>query len=202
MGKTTMEPPGDGAQTAARLSEWIRATESSLLRYTRQCLGSRLMAHYDPADILQDSYCSTWKALDRAGIGDEEAFVRWMKRVLRNRVFDLMRQVAVRNERGQEMDPAGQSDPVALAKKPDGSCWGEQACVDGDLDSILLKLTELSPEQRLCLILRDIVGTEWRVTAAIMGYSVLGAKSVGNRARGRIPAPYGFDRKLGVEVGR
>ncbi len=177
---------------ADQFHDWVESTKPSLLRYARKCLSAHMVAHYDPEDLLQDSLCATWRVLHQAELKDKQAFARWMRRVLRNRAFDLFKLVATRNERGQGVhdelqdafvsitDPRSSTPQVALRRQEHSA-------------AVLSQLRELSFDQRLCFVLNDVVGMRWRFTSAILGRTVGGAKGVRYRAQAMLAPDCEFD---------
>lgn len=59
-----------------------------LLVFISAKLGSRLRERIEPQDVLQDAYAAAWQAFSQFDYTDEGAFLRWMCRIIDNRLRD------------------------------------------------------------------------------------------------------------------
>lgn len=116
-------------------------TDRALL-FVRARLGPALRAHVDSLDVLQDAYLVAHRDFDRFEYTDEGAFLRWLCRIIENRIRDGHDYFAALKRQPRSLprvDPAGPSTLLDRAEHR---------------EKLIAALDELSEEHRQVLLLR------------------------------------------------
>jgi len=171
------------APGAALLAQWIENTRPALLSYARHCVSSELGTHVEAEDVLHDSLLAAWRARDDLPVFDTDAFSRWMRRVIRNRTFELLRYQGTR--RASSSAHPSRRGPEAI-DDPEARVGNEVSSGREEADRLAANIRRLSLEEHLCVVMHDLAGLSWEVVAAALGRSVDGAKAVRRRARAKL----------------
>ena len=187
---------GDGGEAwdsqRILLAGWVAEVHPRLLAFAKGHLMRALSPHFEAEDVLQDAIVRVWKNPENTQrLNGVQAFERWMKRVILNRVLDLRRMLGVRDK----VWPAGVSGGEAesdewdqLDRIPSRSSAGDAAGLtarQGCGDGVARELGFLRFEEHICVLMRDVMEMDWRSVAAALRRSTNGAKSLRHRARGR-----------------
>ncbi len=180
------------SQAGLKLACWTESARPALLEYTRRRWSSVLDAHYDAEDVLQDCLSTAWKLREDLSPLDVAALSRWMRRVIRNRVIELSRRMAVRTPMGP-----GATGAEANATHGEGYAldWVsdvrsldlvEFAIQFEDANRAVASLRGLTRDEHKCMVLHDVIGIPWCDVAVALKRSVAGAKMLRQRARARL----------------
>jgi RNA polymerase sigma-70 factor, ECF subfamily len=161
---TTPAPPGDDrASTFAR-------ERPQLLAVAFRILGSEA----DAQDVVQDAWIRC-AAADLTGVRNVAA---WLTTVVTRLCLDLLRRSRERPCAPDELPEAG----GAGRDDPEGA-----ALLAGELTAALVVLLdELTPQQRVALVLHDVFGSPFAEVGHVLGTSAGSAKKLASRARQRL----------------
>jgi len=175
-----------------RAAVWLEESWPRLLAYAQKTTMRAIAVHYDAEDVLQEAIVRALKNPESLkGLRNVNAFERWMKRVIQNRVLDLRRMISVR----EDVWPAQTSG----GDEPDGD-WDQLAGIPGRMspeqtsfvtarqgygDVVARELRPLSFEEHISVLMRDVLLMNWCAISATLGRTTNGAKSLRHRARGR-----------------
>ncbi|MCL2733649.1 MAG: sigma-70 family RNA polymerase sigma factor [Actinomycetia bacterium] len=146
----------------------IRRHAAGLLRLAARLLG-------DPAeaeDAVQDAFLGAWRRLPE--FRGEAAFGTWMHRIVTNRCLNILRArrpVADLSEVPEPAAPEHSSSPVRAAESHAAA------------RALAGALALLSPEQRVCWILRERDGLPYEEIAEMVGIAADAARARVFRAR-------------------
>ncbi|MEV0701538.1 sigma-70 family RNA polymerase sigma factor [Saccharopolyspora sp. NPDC050389] len=169
-----MTTPRGGAQEGADRDEAFRRERPHLLAVAFRLLGSDA----DAQDVVQEA----WIRYLRADVGGVENLPAWLTTVVTRLCLDLMRR-----SREVPQEPADMPEPVDDVEGPE-----EVALLAGDLtEAIAILLDQLTPPQRVALILHDVFGTPFDEVAHVLGTTPGSAKKLASRARARVRGPAG-----------
>jgi len=140
--------------------------------------------HDDALDLAQESFIRIYRAL--ASYKGESAFSTWIHRIASNVCLDELRK--------KKRQPLVALSTDATMSGEEGEYSIEFAAGDEDTPEqhllrnevrreIALALSQVSPEHRIVLVLRDIQGYSYEEMAEIIGVNVGTIKSRLNRAR-------------------
>lgn len=88
-----------------------------LLVFISAKLGGRLRERIEPQDVLQDSYTAALQGFSQFEYSDEGSFLRWMCRIIDNRLRDANDYFAAAKRQVQEVPRSAPTGPVtALAR--------------------------------------------------------------------------------------
>jgi len=127
-----------------------------LLALAGQLLGNPA----DAEDAVQDAFLSAWRRLPE--FRGDAAFRTWMYRIVTNRCLNTLR----------SRTPTLPLDTVPEpAARDAGSAPAHAAESDAAATALAQALTELSPDQRACWLLRELHGLHYEEIAQITGTS-------------------------------
>lgn len=151
----------------------FRRERPHLLAVAFRILGSDA----DAQDVVQEA----WIRYARADVEHIHNQPAWLTTVVTRLCLDLLR-------RSREYPLEPEDLPAASA---DGSDNPEEiALLAGELtEAFTIVLDELTPPQRVALILHDVFGTPFDEVAYILGTTPGSAKKLASRARGRVRRP-------------
>jgi len=153
----------------------FRREHSHLLAVAFRILGSDA----DAQDVVQEA----WIRYARADVEHVHNEPAWLTTVVTRLCLDLLR-------RSREYPLESVDVPAASADSSDNP--EEIALLAGELtEAFTILLDELTPPQRVALILHDVFGTPFEEVAHILGTTPGSAKKLASRARGRIRRPTG-----------
>ncbi|MEV6232648.1 RNA polymerase sigma factor SigJ [Saccharopolyspora shandongensis] len=129
----------------------------------------------DAEDVVQD----VWLRAAAADLGDVDDLRAWLVTVAARRSYDILKSARVQRE-----SYFGPWLPEPLLTGPDAA---EPVLVDESVGSaMLLIMEELSPPERVALVLHDVFGLEFARIAEVLGGSVPAARKLASRARQRV----------------
>jgi len=145
-----------------------------LHRYCARMTGSIA----DGEDVVQDTLARAYYEL--SNLNDAPALRGWLFRIAHNRALDFLR----RYERhmSEPLETAEQM-PDEAAGTPDQALIREQA-----MRTAIGRFLELTPAQRSCVILKDVLGDSLADIGPIVGLSVPAVKAALHRGRARLTA--------------
>lgn len=146
---------------------------SHLLAVAFRILGSDA----DAQDVVQEA----WIRYARADPGHVQNVPAWLTTVVTRLCLDLLR-------RARECP----LQPTDLPVTPTGGGDSPEqvALLAGELtEALMVVLDELTPPQRVALILHDVFGTPFDEVAHILGTTPASARKLASRARGRVRRP-------------
>jgi len=160
-------------QDAVRLAVFDRE-RSRMLAVAFRILGSDA----DAQDVVQEA----WIRFAGTDLGQLQNAPAWLTTVVTRLCLDLLR-------RARECPRRPEDLPAADA----GGGGPEQVAVlAGELtEAFAIVLDELTPPQRVALILHDVFGMPFDEVARILGTTPESAKKLASRARGRVRRPAG-----------
>ncbi|MFE3456988.1 sigma-70 family RNA polymerase sigma factor [Nocardiopsis aegyptia] len=131
----------------------------------------------DAQDVVQEA----WIRYARADLGDVRNVPAWLTTVVTRLCLDVLR-------RARE-DPQEPADlPLGPAEGAEGP--EEVALLAGELtEAFTVVLGELTPPQRVALVLHDVFGVPFAEVAHVLGTTTDAAKKLASRARGRVRRP-------------
>lgn len=142
------------------------------------------------ADVTQDAFFSAFRAISSF---KGASFRAWLLRIVSNGCYDYWRaqgrhpatslEAALEDDR--DGDAAGQGSDVRLPKAMIDPSWDpERVALKAEMiEQIQAALLQLSPEQRLAVILSDVQGMPYEEIARVMNTSLGTVKSRIARAR-------------------
>ena len=156
----------------------------------------------DAEDLLQETLLAAWRGLDQF---QERASVRaWLYRIATNRSLDALRASRRRPEDLQRMtempEPTRYGEAIWLEPFPDvllegvpDQAPGPEACYESKEAialALIAGLQHLTPQQRVVLVLRDVLGFRAGEVAEMLDTTEPSVNSLLRRARGA------FERRL------
>lgn len=144
-------------------------TERALM-FVRARLGPGLRQHVESMDVLQDAYLAAHKAFEGFTYTDEGAFLRWLCRIIENRIRDGNAYFAAIKRQAVALP---QSDPAGPSTLMDRSEHRAK---------VLLALDQLSEDHRLVLLLRYFEGMTAEETGCVMHRSAGAIRNLTARA--------------------
>lgn len=126
----------------------------------------------DAQDVVQEA----WTRFVRADVDEIHNVQAWLTTVVTRLCLDLLRRSREQPRRPEELpDPGTGEDPE------------EVVLLAGELTAAFtVVVEELTPPQRVALILHDVFGAPFEEIARILGTSTGSAKKLASRARGRV----------------
>ena len=140
------------------------------LLYTRARLGPKLRNRLDSGDVLQEACLAAHQAFDRFEYIDDGAFLRWLCRIIDNRIRDLGDRFAARKRQPAEVP---RSNPTGPGTNLDRAAHRAQ---------IASALDALADDHRLVLLYRFFEGLSAEETGARMGRSAGAVRKLTARA--------------------
>jgi len=135
----------------------------------------RTVCNRDDADeITQDVFIKIWKNLK--SFHGLSSFKTWIYRITMNTAFNHIKAQKRHTERRADFDPAGRS--LSVQEKARSSVDSRER---GEKLAALLE--ELNPDQRACIVLREIEGLDYKEIAATLKININTVRSRLKRAR-------------------
>ncbi|MEV0055466.1 sigma-70 family RNA polymerase sigma factor [Saccharopolyspora shandongensis] len=157
------------ASGGADRDEVFHRERPHLLAVAFRLLGSEA----DAQDVVQEA----WIRYLRADVDGVENLPAWLTTVVTRLCLDLLRR-----SREVPQEPADMPEPADPVGGPE-----EVALLAGDLsEAITILLDQLTPPQRVALILHDVFGTPFDEVAHVLGTTPGSAKKLASRARARV----------------
>jgi RNA polymerase sigma-70 factor (ECF subfamily) len=161
-------PAYGGAMDAAALNSLIAALRPRLHRYCARMVGSA----FDGEDVVQDALASA-AAARNADIENPES---WLFRIAHNAALDALR----RRKRLSAFETDAELDAFADASAETDSRISVQTS--------LAALQALTPVERACVVLADVLGYANEEAAEILSISAASVKAALHRGRARLRA--------------
>jgi len=117
-----------------------------LLIFIRARLGPGLRAVVEPEDVLQDAWVAALKSFPEFTYTDERAFLRWMCRIIDNRLRDAQDYFQARKRQPVPLPRSAPTGPSTAFRRSENREQIEKA------------LAQLRPEHREVLLLRYFQG--------------------------------------------
>jgi len=126
----------------------------------------------DAWDLAQDSFLKAWKSIAR--FRGQSSFYTWMYRIVMNVTIDWLRKKQVRGAGAEfddaiqlkEIDPASRTVPHADPLPHEGMQGREIR------DRIEAAISQLSPEHRAVILMKEIEDMQYREIAESLGCSI------------------------------
>jgi RNA polymerase sigma factor (sigma-70 family) len=148
----------------------FRRERPQLLAVAFRILGSDA----DAQDVVQDAWIR-YAGADLTGVRNVAA---WLTTVVTRLCLDVLRRSRERPCAPAELPETGDADPAG----PE-----DAALLAGELTAALvLLLDELTPQQRVALVLHDVFGSPFAEVGPVLGTSAAAAKKLASRARQRL----------------
>lgn len=176
--------------TESCLAETIDVDRERLLGRIRAGMGPLLTRLHDPEDVLQDTLVVALRSLGRLRSTTREGTRSWVLAIARNRILDLSRQGRRRERpwRRTALPPALLASPDPRASDPPArEPTTDAGMIQREEAEVALRaLGALAPDQRLCVVLRDLLGLPWQRVAFALRRSRPAARKLHARAHGRL----------------
>lgn len=146
----------------------VRRHSGPLLNLATRLLGSRA----DAEDAVQDAFVSAWRRMPE--FRGDAAFSTWMYRIVSNRCLNVLRSRRPTQDLGSVPEPTAPehaSSPVRAVEST------------AAVEALTKALTGLTPEQRVCWVLRELHGLSYEEIAQVLGTSQQAVRGRVFRAR-------------------
>jgi RNA polymerase sigma-70 factor (ECF subfamily) len=140
------------------------------LLFIRARLGPKLREQVESGDVLQDAYLAAHAAFAGFEYTDDGAFLRWLCRIIENRIRDLRDHFEARKRQPVELPQDNPTGPITALDR------AEQR------EKIARALDRLSEDHRHVLLLRYFEGLSAEETALLMGRSAGAVRKLTARA--------------------
>lgn len=144
--------------------------------FVRARLGPRLRCDADSRDVLQDAWLAAHRAFATFEYRDEGSFLRWLCRIIENRIRDLGDRVGAAKRQAVALPVLDPTGPITALDRQEHR------------DKVAGALAELSDDHRQVLLLRFFEG--------------LSAEAAGERMQRRAGAVRNLTARALVELGR
>ncbi|MET9053050.1 sigma-70 family RNA polymerase sigma factor [Streptomyces bacillaris] len=157
---------GEGDEEAFEVL--VRRHSPAMLQLAMRLLGDRA----DAEDAVQDAFVSAWRKLPE--FRRDAAFSTWLHRIVTNRCLNRLR----------SRRPAAALDAVPEQAAPDHQVSPARAVESrAAADALARAMADLSPEQRVCWVLREMQGLSYESIADTVGISLQAVRGRVFRAR-------------------
>jgi RNA polymerase sigma-70 factor (ECF subfamily) len=140
------------------------------LLYIRARLGPKLRDQLESVDVLQEAYLAAHQAFERFEYVDEGAFLRWLCRIIDNRIRDLGDHFAARKRQPVEVPRSNPTGPGTHLDRAEHR------------EKIARALDALSDDHRAVLLLRFFEGLSAEATGERMDRSAGAVRKLTARA--------------------
>lgn len=131
---------------ATAFDELFALHTDRLLVFIGMRLGSDLRARIEPEDVLQDAYAAAFQAFDQFDYGEEGAFLRWLCRIVDNRLRDAHDYFRAAKRQPQVVPRSAPTGPATAAGRAE------------ERERLQAALGHLSDEHREVILLRYFQG--------------------------------------------
>jgi len=178
------EPPTDGELLARAVDGDLDAFNEFVERHQRAVIALCTGILRDASlaeDVAQDAFIRAWKNLPSF---QGESARSWLLRIATNRCLDLLRQ---RNRQATDSLDAQivESEPRWTTQMPSESPEAEAERVELN-DRLEAALADLPDDQRIALVMADVLGYDYLDVAELTGAAMGTVKSRISRARARL----------------
>ncbi len=148
----------------------VRRYQGQMYRLALRVVGSA----GDAEDVVQDVFLTAWRRLTQ--LNDDAAFVGWLYRTATNRCLNVLRQR--RPVADVELDDQPSAAP---RERPDRAVEAS-----AQMDALAVALRGLTPEQRVCWVLREVHGRSYDEIAEAIGTTQQAVRGRLARARAQL----------------
>ena len=159
----------DGDQHA--FAELATAHRNQMWAVCLQICGNQ----HDAEDALQATLLAAWRNLDR--FRGEARLSTWLHRIAANNALEIVRKRKANTQLTDFSDP---DQPIQLEDDPRGVAFDERIALS---DALRAALSDLSPDLREAVVLREFADFTYNDIAEHQGVGVQTVKSRLNRAR-------------------
>lgn len=157
---------GEGDEEAFEVL--VRRHSPAMLQLAIRLLGDRS----DAEDAVQDAFVNAWRKLPE--FRRDASFHTWLYRIVTNRCLNRLR----------ARRPAADLDSVPEQAAPEHQASPARAVESrAAVDALAEAMADLSPEQRVCWVLREMQGLSYESIAATVGISLQAVRGRVFRAR-------------------
>lgn len=155
------------AKATAEFDKLVRKIRPELHKYCSHMVGSVI----DGEDVLQDALTRAYQSLHV--LADTDDIQRWLFRIAHNKAIDTLR-----TYENRYVSRLTDSDPLSIEDKP---------LENKDIVSMAMQLfLELTPKQRGCVLLKDVMSYSLSEIANILEMNVASVKAALHRGRIRL----------------
>lgn len=154
----------------AAFDELFAIHTERLLVFIGAKLGSRLRERIEPQDVLQDAYVAALQGFEQFVYTDDGAFLKWMCRIIDNRVRDANDYFTAAKRQVQVLPQSAHTGPVTAMARAEG------------LERLQAGLGKLSDEHREVILLRYFQGVSTEEAAVQMQRSPGAIRNLLSRA--------------------
>jgi RNA polymerase sigma-70 factor (ECF subfamily) len=140
------------------------------LLFIRARLGPKLREKVESCDVLQEAYLAAHEAFASFEYADDGAFLRWLCRIIDNRIRDLRDYFQARKRQPTELPQSNPTGPITALDRAEHR------------ETIARALDRLSEDHRQVLLLRYFEGLSAEETARRMGRSAGAVRKLTARA--------------------
>ena len=151
------------------------AFDELVIRYRTRVFGmiyNMVHSEQDAWDLAQDSFLKAWKSIGR--FRGQSSFYTWIYRIVMNVTIDWLRKKQIKGG-GAEFDDKIQLTQVEPASKtvPKTEALPHQAMERVEIRARIEKaISQLSPEQRAVILMKEIDDMQYHEIAEAMGCSI------------------------------
>jgi len=147
-----------------------RAFDQLVTRYRGKVFGMcqhLVQNEQDAWDLAQEAFIKAWRALPSFKL--DSAFYTWLYRIAHNCTYDWLRKRRIQSD--GEFDETRQGEVAAGAETaPHGEARPDQKLKNRELGTRIREaLTQLTPEHRTVVLLREVEGLSYEEIAQITG---------------------------------
>ena len=162
------------------------------LLFVRARLGPKLREKVESMDVVQEAYLAAHRDFDKFKYTDESAFLRWLCRIMENRIRDLGDYFAAKKRQPVELPRSDPTGPVTALDRTEHR------------EMVLQALDELSDDHRQVLLLRFFEGLTAeqagkRMTRSAGAVRKLTARALDELGKRVITSPHASHRQTGAE---
>lgn len=192
----------------AALNQLLERYQERLQRIVRIRLGSRLRAHIESMDIVQEASMVAMRKLGDFQLRDNASILRWLSQIVLNQIRDVHQYFdAERRDVGRvvSLEPtqgAAEDTRPALQLAGDDPL-PEELAWRSELREILDdSMTKLTDEYREMVLRRDYYGEDWATIAHELGYVARQGESASSKERldRAIHAAQEFHRRAWIKL--
>jgi RNA polymerase sigma-70 factor, ECF subfamily len=159
------------------LDRLFAACRSYALILAQAQVGSWIQAKMDPSDLVQQSMLEAYRAFDSFQGETGAEWLAWLRRILQRNAVDQARYFGDAEKRkvGKEVSPAGARRTGGAADIPElaaDSLTPSEQLIEHERELMVAEaLTQLSPEHREVILLRNLQGLSFQEVARQMNRS-------------------------------
>lgn len=173
------------------LGELLAAYRNYLRLIAVTSLDRRMQGKADASDLVQETLLKAHQNFPRFRGSTEQEWITWIRQILVNNLADLHRRFSLqvrRVERERSLESALDRSSQSLRDLVQARSGSpSQSAQRRELGVLLADaLTEVSPEDREVVVLRNLRELEWKEIAALTGRSPDAARMLWTRALARV----------------